>query len=301
VTEPVEEHVPDGDAVFATAWQTAEYVVRYAPSKGAKFYLVQDFEPWLGPRESLQETWRWPFQKVTVSHWLYEQVCNAEGSAQNTANIPIGIDHERFRLDKDIRQRSKRVAMFYGTASYKTPGDGIAALHMVKQRFPDLAVCLFGQRNRAPKDAPSWAMYQGNVSEPALVAIYNSSSIFLCSSAAEGFALPPAEAMACGCAVVSTDCGGIREFAHHEVTALLSPPGDPEALARNLIRVLEDDALRERLAEAGNRNIRQFTWERSTDRLDRFLQQHVSGEAVGVEGPAAPSGSAASRRGDDCD
>ncbi len=140
---------------------------------------------------------------------------------------------------------------------------------------------VFGQRDRKPRNIPSWASYQGNASEKSLIAIYNSSSIFVCSSLAEGFALPPAEAMACGCAVVSTDCGGIREFAEHEVTAFLSPPRDPAVLARNLIRVLDDDALCVRLAEAGNRGIRQFTWERSTDQLERFIQGQVPARAGG--------------------
>jgi glycosyltransferase involved in cell wall biosynthesis len=136
-------------------------------------------------------------------------------------------------------------------------------------------VAVFGQRSKKPADLPGWISYQGNVSEESLVAIYNSSSIFLCSSAAEGFALPPAEAMACGCAVVSTDCGGNREYAVHDVTALLSPPRDPEALAMNLLRVLEDDGVRIRLASEGHSRIQAFTWQRSTDLLEEFIEAGV--------------------------
>jgi glycosyltransferase involved in cell wall biosynthesis len=275
VSDPDACKVPDGDAVFATGWPTAGYVAEYPASKGQKFYLVQDFAPWLAPQDRLEATWRQPFQKVTDSRWLYEKVCSAEGGHRNTVNIPIGIDHQRFRLTADIGRRPKGASMFYGSAAYKKPEDGISALQIAKQRHPDMAVTVFGQARNKPKRLPSWAAYQGNVPEQSLVAIYNSSSIFLCSSVAEGFALPPAEAMACGCAVVSTDCGGNREYAEHGVTALLSPPGDPEALAKNLLRVLQDDDLRIRLALEGHRRIQAFTWERSTNLLEEFIETRV--------------------------
>jgi glycosyltransferase involved in cell wall biosynthesis len=75
--------------------------------------------------------------------------------------------------------------------------------------------------------------------------------------------------------LVSTDIGGVRDYAEHEVTALLSPPKNPEALAQNIVRLLEDDELRIRIAEAGHERIKQFTWERSTDLLEQFLTDIV--------------------------
>jgi len=272
-------YVPDADAVFATEWRTTDWVSEYSASKGRKFYLVMDFGSFFGSKDRLEATWRLPFQKVTISRWLYEQVCGAEGDPRNTINIPIAVDQQRFRLIADLDRRPKRAAMFYGYLSYKAPEDGISALEIARQRHPDLEVVIFGQPALKPSNVPSWASYQGNVPEESLIAIYNSSSIFVCSSLAEGFAFPPAEAMACGCAVASTDCGGNREFADDEVTALLSPPRDPEALARNIIRLLDDDDLRRRLAVAGHKRIQSFTWDRSTDQLEQFIRQQISPEA----------------------
>ena len=267
--------VPDGDAVFATAWQTAGYVVEYPQSKGQKFYLVQDFDPWLGPKDQLETTWRWPLKKVTDSRWLYDRVCSAGASRNDVINIPIGVDHQRFRLITGTVRLPGTIAMFYGSPGYKAVQDGVDALRMVKARFPDLSATVFGEKGPRTDMIPSWIVHRGRVSESQLVRIYNESRIFVCSSAAEGFALPPAEAMACGCAVASTDCGGNREYAEHEVTALLSPPRDPEALAGNIARLLEDDGLRLRLAKAGHERIQSFTWERSTDQLEQFVRLHV--------------------------
>ena len=268
-------HVPDGDAVFATAWQTAECVVGYPEAKGQKFYLVMDFDPWLGPKEKLETTWRWPLKKVTISRWLNEKVCGAGASPNDVINIPIGIDHQRFRLMAGIGRPPGTIAMFHGAPGYKAAHDGLDALQKVSVRFPDLRATLFGHKDPGTLVMPSWIVHRGRVSESQLVKILNESRIFVSSSVAEGFALPPAEAMACGCAVACTDCGGNREYAEHEVTALLSPPCDPPALARNIARLLDDDGLRLRLAKAGHERIQSFTWERSTDQLEEFVRLQV--------------------------
>jgi glycosyltransferase involved in cell wall biosynthesis len=131
-------------------------------------------------------------------------------------------------------------------------------------------VALFGTIP-AGKDISSWKVHKGNVSVKDMVRIYNQSKIYICSSLAEGFAFPPAEAMACGCAVVSTDCGSICQYAIHGVNALPSPSGVPQALAQNIIQLIEDDDLRVKLARTGHEQIQNFTWEKTTDRFERVI------------------------------
>lgn len=267
-----EKYIPEADAVFATAWQTAEQVAQYASSRGNKYYLVMDFAPWIASRQTLESTWQLPLDKITISSWLYDNVSRADSMGGKLVNIPIGIDLNVFRLASDIRQRRPRIAMFYSSAPSKDSLSGLAAIENCKTTYPDLEAVFFGANSRLrPKGLPKWIAYRGCVSQQGLVEIYNSSRIYVCSSIAEGFALPPAEAMACGCAVVSTDCGGNREYASQGVNALLSPAGDPNALADNIRQLLANDDLRLRLAESGRQNIQNFNWERSTDRLEEFL------------------------------
>ena len=274
--EPVSEFIPDGDVVFATAWQTCQVVSQCPSSKGRKFYLVQDFYPYLGSRSDIEKTWQLPFKKVIISSWLRDLVVESGVNESEAVVIPIGVDPQRFPILKAIEGRPKRVAMMYSTGNYKASQDGLQALDICRKRMVSFEAILFGP-GRKPKTDPPWIEYRKNVKEEDLVKIYNSSSIFLSSSLAEGFALPPAEAMACGCAVAATDSGGIREYAEEGETALLSPPGDPEKLAGNLMRLLEDDHLRMRLAQAGHERIMDFTWQRSADLLERFLSEAVGG------------------------
>jgi glycosyltransferase involved in cell wall biosynthesis len=71
----------------------------------------------------------------------------------------------------------------------------------------------------------------------------------------EGFSLVALEAMGVGTPVVAYDHGGPPEVLGH--CGLLVPPGDREALGDALLRVLEDDELRARLAECGRRRARE--------------------------------------------
>ncbi len=67
-------HVPDGDAVVATAWQTAEWAAAYPESKGKKFYLIQSIRrPGPAPEDRVMATWKLPMTKVVISRSL-EQV-----------------------------------------------------------------------------------------------------------------------------------------------------------------------------------------------------------------------------------
>ncbi len=70
------------------------------------------------------------------------------------------------------------------------------------------------------------------------------------------------EAMGCGRPVVASRLGGLAWVVDDGVTGLLATPGDPVDLARQIARLLDDGALRERMGQAGREKFeREFTWE----------------------------------------
>jgi glycosyltransferase involved in cell wall biosynthesis len=78
--------------------------------------------------------------------------------------------------------------------------------------------------------------------------------VFVLPSAWEARALVVQEAMAAGTPVIATDVGGLHDLVTG--TGLLVAPGDPEALARAVDRVLADAGLREKLAARGRQAAR---------------------------------------------
>lgn len=283
VPDAAERHIPRADAIVATWWATADEVLRYAPDRGEKFYLIQGYETWGGPPERVDATWRAGLHKIVVARWLYEQGLALGCPPDGLRHIPNAIDHSVFRCLAPVETRPPRVAMAFSEAEVKGGRDGIEALEIARAGFPDLQAVLFGIEPR-PDGLPAWIEYVHNPPQRALVEeIYKGASLFLCSSIAEGWHLPGAEAMACGCALVATDCGGNRDYAEPGATALLSPPRDPAALAANLLLLLRDERLRVRLAAAGQERIREFTWERSAERFEAYLIERTGAKPAPAE------------------
>jgi glycosyltransferase involved in cell wall biosynthesis len=71
------------------------------------------------------------------------------------------------------------------------------------------------------------------------------------ASRTEGLGTAILEALAVGLPVVATNVGGIPDSVHHERTGLLVPPDDPDALSVAMLRLMDDEPLRRRLATDG--------------------------------------------------
>jgi glycosyltransferase involved in cell wall biosynthesis len=84
------------------------------------------------------------------------------------------------------------------------------------------------------------------------------------------------EYMSVGRAIVASDLPSIREVLHHEVDALLVPPGDPGAIAAAIERVAAEPGLAARLARAAFDAAPQFSWDRRAERLERVFEEVVS-------------------------
>jgi glycosyltransferase involved in cell wall biosynthesis len=265
---PSARYVPDGDVVIATAWQTAEWVADYAPSKGSKVSLIQGLETWDGLTDRVFATWRSPWRRFAISQWLIEI---ARNMGEDIHYQPNGLDFQRFVLTNPPESRDRfSVLMLYHPSKNKGSAEGLRALSIVHEQVPELRVTLFGTPSEPP-NLPSWIKYHRLPQQKLLCELYNSNAIFVTPSWTEGWALPPAEAMMCGAALVATDIGGHRDYGIHEQTALLSPPKTPDLLAANILRLVKEDALRTRLAHAGYNYIQQFTWERSIEQLETAL------------------------------
>jgi len=126
--------------------------------------------------------------------------------------------------------------------------------------------------------------YDGKGIPQELMAVeYAKARVFAVGSWFEGFGQPGLEALACGVPLVTTDCGGCRDYAVDGQTALVVPPRDPGAMAEALRRVLEDAQLRERLTANGLEMVRtKFDWDRSAHRLAEVLSDALENkEQVG--------------------
>ncbi len=98
----------------------------------------------------------------------------------------------------------------------------------------------------------------GFVRHLELPAFYCAASAFVFPTYYEGFGLPLLEALTCGCPVVTSDNSSVPEVTGG--AALYSGADDHTAIADNILRVLEDGALRADLAARGKAHAAQYAW-----------------------------------------
>lgn len=268
-----QKNIPIVDYYIATSWETAEYLMNYQGiADDHRYYFIQHYEEWSCRDERrLIATWKAPLHKIVIAPWL-ERIAHKMGAFADV--VENGFDFESFQISKEIQNRQyDRIIMLYHELTWKGTQDAFKALDVVKQKYPCLTVNLFGVFPK-PANLPTWYIYYQMPDKETLNRIYNEAAIYVGASHSEGWGLTVGEAMQCGCAVVCTDNGGYTVLAHHDETALVSPVKDVNALAVNVIRLIEDQKLRFRLAVSGNRYVQKFTWESAYDKFKNVLMLH---------------------------
>lgn len=266
--------VRDADAIVATAWPTAYSVRNLDKAKGAEFYLVQHHETWSGAVAAVDQSYRLPLRKIVVASWL-DRLMREQFGQTTIATVTNGVDLVKFSpTDRQADQTATRtVLMQYNSLPWKGLADGFRAWDIVRQCCPQTRLVLFGLSRG--KDVPADAEFHRDPSAQELRRLYGASDVFVSTSWMEGCQLTPMEAMACRCAVVATNVGGVPDYAIAGQTALVVEPHDVEGMAAAIIRLLEDDDERWRIAEAGYRHIQQYTWDRAVQRFEAALIKEV--------------------------
>lgn len=271
----LERFIDDADIVIATAWPTAYFVNSVSNKKGKKVYFIQHYEVWTWSdvAEKVDKTYKFPLYKIVIANWL-KDLLKEKFNEEVYALIPNGVNLEQFYNDNKIWNKEKRILMLYSGIEWKGLKDGIKAFEIARERHPTIKLVMFG----ADKDegVPSYVEFHKGIWGEELRKLYCSCDIFVCPSWSEGWGLPPMEAMACKCAVVTTNVGGIPDYTIPNETALISPPKDPIFLANNIIKLLDNEDELKRISIAGYDYIKNFTWEKATDKLEAVLKKIVN-------------------------
>ncbi len=183
--------------------------------------------------------------------------------------VPVGVEVDVFRPPSGPRTPGRIVA----TASADVPLKGLVPLleAVAKLRTErDVELVVVGRPK--PGGAAAAAIerlglvgsvrFVSDVPEHELVAQFGSAEVAVVPSLYEGFSLPAIETLACATPLVATTAGALPEVVGPDgVSALHVPPGDPDALAVAIGRVLDDPDLAARLGAAGRaRVVELYTW-----------------------------------------
>lgn len=110
----------------------------------------------------------------------------------------------------------------------------------------------------------------GYLEDEDVIRLYNSCRLFVFPSLAEGFGLPPLEAMACGAPVIASNRTSVPEVVGYEEA--LFNPDSTEAIRDKMLAALSDEEFRQRLIREGLKRAALFSWDESARRAWAALE-----------------------------
>lgn len=209
--------------------------------------------------------------KIVVASYLVDFVRERNGG-EVLGVVPNGVDGSEYYPPKSEKGRDGVGTVFANTPA-KDPATIFAVMAKLGSEFPSVPQYVFGAR-RKPKQLRN-VSYFTLASVDKARELYGKSRVWICASASEGFGLPILEAMSCGCAVVSTDCGGPRDIIRDGENGYLVPVGDAEAIVEKAVRLLRDEELRVGIAGQGLVMAREYAWEKVSVRLEECILKAV--------------------------
>jgi glycosyltransferase involved in cell wall biosynthesis len=226
---------------------------------------------------------------VAVSGKTARAVMNFCGRKGPVDVVYNGLDMERFNP-------SRRAAMRVSArATLGLPEDAFVVLlvgndwkkkglpHLLEAAGrlgdPHLRILVVGRDTAAP--------YQGMIrrlgiaeqvsffhSRPDIEFYYAAADAYAGPSLDDSFALPPAEAMACGLPVITSRCNGGSAIIHHGTDGLiLEDPSDTKTLSEWLARLANDVDWRSLIGEAAARTAAEYTWERNASHMRDVIER----------------------------
>jgi glycosyltransferase involved in cell wall biosynthesis len=218
---------------------------------------------------------------LTDSEYSKERICAVSGrSPSDVVAIPLGVS-PRFRPVEDPSEREalrarlrlpERFILYVGRINRRK---NLPTLLSALSRLPEAVplVCAGARdwkqddldRSLSSLGLKERVMFLGRVADEDLPGLYSLASVFAYIPFAEGFGIPPLEAMACGTPVVVSNAASLPEVVGE--AGVLVPPGDAESVAAALSDLLGDAARRGALSRRGIARAGLFTWRRTAEKV----------------------------------
>ncbi len=216
--------------------------------------------------------------RVLVPSRFYERTLNARG-VHHTGLWTRGVDTRLFnpaRRNDEWRARfgvgpDDLLVTYIGRmAVEKDLRRLLAAWRSLGEQRRRAQLVLVGQgplEQEIRRWAPRGVHLAGVLSGEALAGAYASADLFVFPSPTETFGNSLLEAMSSGVATLAVGAGGVLDYAEHGRNAWLAPPQDTGELRAAMLRLMEDAALRERLARGGLATAAGRSWDTIYDQL----------------------------------
>ena len=246
---------------------------------------------------------RFAYQKlhdfiITTSRGIVEDMVRFNSfDPQCIAAVPTGIDLKRFdvsapgahlREEMGLPKESKLIGMVSVLRSWKGHPDFLTAARAVKERIPSAFFVVVGEGPRRMQieeqllsdNLEDYVFLTGHRDE--IPQILKDLDVFVLPSYAnEGVPQALLQAMAVGRPVVASRVGGIPEVVGHGVQGFLCDPQNPKALADSIIRMIENPAEAQRMAQAAREHVvANYSLESMVHRLEEIYYTQLARKSL---------------------
>ncbi len=208
--------------------------------------------------------------------------------AEKISVVYQGVDHQIYYPRKRDEQSNEYILFVGSDDPRKNFITLLEAFSIVKKdsRFKSLKVVQTGfSRDGTARNATLEAIDRLHLTddiifpdfwgEDELAKYYSNAVCFVLPSLYEGFGLPPLEAMACGCPVITSNVSSLPEVVGD--AGILVDPEDPNRLAEEIVRVLTDNELKNSMIEKGLSRAKEFTWQKTAEETLQVYNKVLNG------------------------
>ncbi len=215
---------------------------------------------------------------VAMSHWMRKLLPKSIIHGHKCFYIPNGVDSDQYRpIDAEKARTAlkipiKKYVILFTALRLNDPRKGrdlfLKALECLPARLIDKSAILsYGAVDETPSNIKAGieTYNLGYVDSAKLKILANSAAdVFVFPTRAENFPNAILESMACRTPVVSFDIGGIPDLVKQDITGHLAKPGDSQDLSEGILKILENESLRNEMAN----NCRHFVKEEFSTELE---------------------------------
>lgn len=196
-----------------------------------------------------------------------------------------GVDHSLYTVDSNSTRFSEPTILYLGRLKkYKSVQHLIAALPLVRRSIANARVVIVGggdhlgelQSQTSRLGLQECVEFAGFVPESKKLEYLRRSHVSVYPSPKEGWGITNIEANACGTPVVAANSPGLKDSVSPEISGLLYEYGNVEQLAGQIVRLLSDQQLYERICATAVGWARKFTWEDCAERSFAAMERTVA-------------------------